>query len=614
MCGIVGIYGKCEKPIRQMLHTIEHRGKDGHGIYEDENVGLGHNRLAIIDLSDKGTQPMYNEDKTIWLVVNGEIYNYKDLRSQLTLKGHQFYSNSDSEVIIHAYERWGEAFVNQLRGMFALALYDKNENKLILVRDPIGKKPLYYHSDGKNLYFASEIKALLKAGVPCKVNYDMIPTYLMYQYTVGDCTLFKGIRKLMAGHMLIANHNGFHKKQYFSIGELLLPKTEKDAIWGLRNLLDESVRLRLQSDVPIGAFLSGGIDSSAVVALWRNQSNSKIHTFTASFDGFSEAEYAKQVSQYLNVEYHEVPITADMAFNDLKKITWHHDEPLGDAATINNYYLAKEAAKYVKVVLAGEGGDELFGGYPWYQFVKYISIMNKTPIFARKLGQKIIGKCDPTDRYERWKRILLFPLQDNLLDMQLYPETSLSKQNIWWLNSVAPYSYLFDGHIISPRLENEYNQMLALDCLNLLPEKFLMKADKATMANTIEERLPLLDKEIIQYAFTLPIKFKKDKYILRKAVEDLLPSNIVWRKKQGFGTPVGDWLSNNYRLKQYAIDRIRHGNLLNEICNPESLNKVATMYESGKYQQHKYAALSFPTIIWNLFALQIWHDVFMRSE
>lgn len=611
MCGIVGIYGNCEKPIRKMLHTIEHRGKDGHSIYEDENIGLGHNRLAIIDLSENGKQPMHNEDKTVWLVVNGEIYNYKDLRSQLISKGHQFYSNSDSEVIIHAYEQWGNKFIHQLSGMFAFALYDKKNNKLMIARDPIGKKPLYYYRDSDNLYFASEIKALLKSGIKAKVNTDMIPTFLMYQYSMGDYTMFEGVRKLKAGHMLIANHNGYHQEQYFSISELILPMEEKDAVQRLRNYFDESVRLRLQADVSIGAFLSGGIDSSAVVALWRKQSMGEIHTFTASFDTFSESEYAKQVSNYLDVEYHEVPINVDNVLRDIEKITWHNDEPLGDAAIINTYYLSQEASKYVKVVLAGEGGDELFGGYQWYKFAKYIKIMNQVPLMFKLIMQLLIGDGNPTSLLERYRRILLFPLQDNLVDMIFYPETSMSTHNVGWITGIDS---LYTARSYANILENDfdnYNQMLAFDCLNLLPEKFLMKADKGCMANTIEERLPLLDKDIIQFAFRLPIKFKQDKYILRKTVEDLLPSNIVWRKKQGFGTPVAHWLSNQ-RFKEYTLDKLKNGVLLKEICNKKSLEAITSHYTKGTYNQQGYAALQFSTIVWNLLTLQIWYDVFTK--
>lgn len=612
MCGIVGIYGQVNKPIKEMLSVIQHRGKDGFDIYEDKNIGLGHNRLAIIDLSENGKQPMHNEDNTVWLVVNGEIYNYKNLKSILISKGHQFYSNSDSEVIIHAYEQWGKAFIHQLRGMFALALYDKKKNQLILARDPIGKKPLYYYSDGKNLYFASEIKALLKAKVPCKVNYDMIPTFLMYQYSMSDYTLFKGIRKLKAGHILIADCKGFLREQYFSIGELLLPMKEKDAIQSLRNYLDESVRLRLQSDVSIGAFLSGGIDSSAVVALWRKQSVGKIHTFTASFETNSESEYAKQVSQYLGVEYHEVPIAVDNVLKDIEKITWHNDEPLGDAAIINTYYLSKEASKYVKVVLAGEGGDELFGGYPWYGFYKYIKIMHEMPMLFKWVTKSIIGQCDLTSNIERYKRILLFPCQMTELELLLYPETSMSMQNIEWLIDKNNFTFWNDVNAYIERPNSflhDCNKMLALDCLNLLPEKFLMKADKGTMANTIEERLPLLDKEIIQFAFRVPVKFKQDKYVLRKAVEDLLPSNIVWRKKQGFGTPIAHWLSNE-KFKEYALDKLKNGILLKEICKQKSLESITTHYESDRYNKQGYAALQFSTIVWNLLVLQIWYDAF----
>ena len=379
MCGICGIYGDGDKSrVKDMMHTLEHRGPDSYGVYFDARCAFGHRRLAIIDLSDDGIQPILNEDKTIWLVVNGEIYNYKALRDCLRGHGHLFYSESDSEVIVHAYEQWGDSFVTRLRGMFALAVYDQKLDKLILARDPIGKKPLYYSRLGKSIVFGSEIKALFKGGVPCEVNYDMIPTFLMYQYTLGTHTLFKGVEKLPAGHMLVAQNGEVKISRYWHItDDNITPLPPNRCVADLRALLEESVRLRLQSDVPVGVFLSGGIDSSAVTALYRKFSSEPIHSFTATFEAHSEAQYAKQVREHLGTVYHEVEITPAMVARDIERITWHHDEPLGDAATINNYYLSQEAKKYVTVVLAGEGGDEVFGGYPWYKYAGFIHKVRK---------------------------------------------------------------------------------------------------------------------------------------------------------------------------------------------------------------------------------------------
>jgi asparagine synthase (glutamine-hydrolysing) len=619
MCGIAGIFGETNTDlITNMVSCIQHRGGDGNGIYIDNKIALGHSRLAIIDLSDNAKQPIFNEDGSMIAVINGEIYNYKSLRTELIEKGHTFRSDCDSEVVVHGYEEWCADFVEKLNGMFALAVYDKKQDLLIVARDPIGKKPLYYCWKSGTLYFASEIKAILKT-IPAELNHDMLSPYLMHQYSMGNETLFKGIRKLAPGCMMVSNGRGHLIRKYWEIDDkptIVWPnhETDRQLIGTLRTYLEWSVKARLQADVPVGAFLSGGIDSSAVVALWRSLASNPIHTFTASFEGHSEAEYAKQVSRHLNVEYHEVPITADMVATDIPRITWHHDEPLGDAAVINNYYLAQEARKYVKVVLAGEGGDELFGGYPWYKYAPYLEIMTRTPIWLRKFGQRWLGNGNPLDWDDKFDRILQFPMQETLDEMLLYPTTSMSLLNLSWLTG-KPYQEVRREVILKNRSFNGrslYSKMLGIDCLNLLPEKFLMKADKATMAHALEERLPLLDKNIIKFAFSLPAYLKKDKYILRKAVEDLLPPEIVWRKKAGFGTPVADWL-NAPRMKLLTMHCLRDGKLLKEICNTKSLNKLAKYVSEGNLKTGTLS-LSVAGMIWNLVALQVWHDKYFGGQ
>lgn len=609
MCGICGIYGVVDKPIDKMLKVLEHRGKDGQNTYVDDYVGLGHTRLAIIDLSNAGIQPMSNEDKTVWLIINGEIYNYKELRLLLLKRGHQFKSNSDSEVVIHAYEQWGKEFLNRLRGMYALAIYDVRNKELILARDPIGKKPLYFCMERDRLVFASEIKAILEI-VKSEINYSVITDILIYQYSLGRDTLFKNIRKIRAGEMLVVNPQNVAFSLYWKIKELIGDEPDDSYVGRLKLLLNDSVKLRLQSDVPVGTFLSGGLDSSTITALYRKYSNNTIHTFTATFDTFSEAEYAQCVSSSLGVEYHEVPINPKMIANDIYKIAWHYDEPLGDAAIINNYYLAKEASKYVKVVLAGEGGDELFGGYPWYKFVRYMKYIDKIPFGWRLFGQLFIGKCNPMFIWEKYRRMLLFLLQEDTRLLMLYPETSASVNNIEWLMGDLEYYAL---PFVNYEVKDVYNKMLAMDCMNLLPEKFLMKADKATMSSTIEERLPLLDKEIIQFSFTLPIHLKQDKYILREAAKDLLPYEIVHRDKVGFGTPIINWL-NSPDLSELLYDRLSSGVLLRQICKGKSLDKLIKYCNDGKLKESNIMALSVGGLIWNLFVLQIWHDVYFGGH
>lgn len=612
MCGICGIYGiKDEALVKRMVSSLRHRGPDDSGIYTDDNISLGHARLSVIDLTERGRQPMSNEDGNIWLSVNGEIYNFMKLRAELEKKGHRFYSKADSEVIVHAYEEHGLDFVNKLRGMFALALYDKRQNRLILARDPIGKKPLYYHFDGKLLIFASEIKAILEAGVNREIDEVALYAYLAYQYSLGERTLFKDIKKLPAGNVLILEPAKLSIRRYWDIEENIGQASDNYFIEKLRALLEESVKLRMVADVPVGAFLSGGIDSAAVVALARQYAEDEFHTFSVGFETFSELEYAKIVSQHLNTVHHELLITADMVVQDLPKIAWHYDEPVGDAATINNYYLSREARKYVKVVVAGEGGDELFAGYANYKTnLRYFNLF-RLPPQMRKAAKAVLnltpGKGNIHTAGDRIHRLASFLCQPTFQSAHLYTTTVMSDAEINYLTKLCCLE--IDNLAITPsQIMEPLNKMLALDCKNLLPEKFLMKADKATMANSVEERLPLLDKQIIEFAFCMPPRLKishgQEKYILRKAVYDLLPPEIVNRPKVGFGTPLVYWMRQR-PLKEMVIDRLSNGELINNYFKKAVINEIINNLEQGNIDR-AYKA----NVVWTIFALELWYDTY----
>jgi asparagine synthase (glutamine-hydrolysing) len=609
MCGICGIYGIEDKAlVEQMLSVLKHRGPDDSGIYTDNNISIGHARLSIIDLSEKGRQPMPNEDGDIWLSVNGEIYNFMELRAELEKKGHRFYSNSDSEAIVHTYEECGLDFINKLRGMFALALYDKNKGRLILARDPIGKKPLYYYFDGELLIFASEIKAILEARVKKEIDKDALCAYLAYQYTLGERTLFKGIKKVLPGNMLILEHGELKIQKYWDINENLIHASEDYFVKKLRTLLEESTRLRMVADVPVGAFLSGGIDSSAIVALARPHVENEFHTFSVGFETFSELEYAKIVSQHLDTVHHELIITAGMVVKDLPKIAWHYDEPLGDAAILNNYYLSREARKYVRVVLAGEGGDELFAGYPNY--LKNLKILYMLKIPLLKMMAKNILKFLPDrdtmncfNKQNKIKRYANRFMDSSLESVHLNTTRTMSDYEIREISNLTHFN--INSLAVYPQnMQSALGRMQAMDCKNLLPEKFLMKADKGTMANSIEERLPILDKEIIEFAFSIPqrlkIKNRQEKYILRKAVEDLLPKEIINRPKMGFGTTVGHWME--HELGELVSQKLDQGELLKEILKPEQRQALLKGLDKGIEQ--------YPFKIWTLFALQLWYETY----
>jgi asparagine synthase (glutamine-hydrolysing) len=353
MCGITGIYGiRDQELINEMNELIKHRGPDGSGSLIKDNISLGHVRLSIIDLSEKGAQPMCNENETIWITFNGEIYNYKELKESLS--NHTFKSLTDTETILHLYEEKGLNFVTHLRGMFAFALWDSKKDRLMLCRDPIGKKPLYYYQDGRKVVFCSEIKGILcyfkKFGIKIKEDEKSVELYKAYQYVPNESTMFKGIKKVLPGSVVLF-HGG--KKRAYKYWDLQENIVKDNSIEHLDKLLEESVKIRmLASDVPIGCFLSGGLDSSMVLALAKKYVNYKIHTFTLGFENFSEFAYAKQVSDYLGTEHHEILLKGEDVAKEIKKIVWHFDEPPGDAAIVNNYFLSREARKYVKVVLA----------------------------------------------------------------------------------------------------------------------------------------------------------------------------------------------------------------------------------------------------------------------
>ena len=610
MCGICGIYGQDNKiAVQKMLDVLKHRGPDGEGVFSDKNITLGHSRLSIIDLSENGKQPMSNEEGDIWLSVNGEIYNYKELRNQLENLGHHFHSNSDSETIIHAYEEFDLEFITKLRGMFALALYDQKKNLLILARDPIGKKPLYYANHQGCLIFASEIKALLESGFPRDIDKTSVWSYLAYQYPLGERTLFLGVLKVLPGHMLLVDTKKVTVRKYWDISEKILPATEDYFADKLLQILQTATKLRMNSDVPVGAFLSGGIDSSAVTALARPYyGDNNFHTFSVGFETFSELRHAKKVSEFLDTDHHEVHITSNMVLKDLKKIAWIYDEPLGDAAIINNYFLSKEAKKFVTVVLTGDGGDELFAGYLNYSYNPRIYSLLRNPVIKKMAGAVTNQFYKrfypyPSQFVNSKMRYLSFFLDSSFYRIHLNTQRNMGDKEIEKISSL-PHVDINTYANFPETQQTLLGKMLAVDCKNLLPEKFLMKVDKGTMANSVEARIPLLDVELIQFAFTIPphlkIQNRQEKYILRKAVQGLLPREILHRPKQGFGTTVGQWMQDD--LHELVLQKISEGQLLNEILKND--------FRIQLLNKHKKTTRDSSSEIWTLFALELWYDTF----
>lgn len=614
MCGICGIYGLDDRAsIERMLRVMKHRGPDGNGIYTDTNISLGHSRLSIIDLSENGKQPMSNENGDIWLTVNGEIYNYIELRSILQKKGHIFHSSSDSEVIIHAYEEYGLDFVKFLRGMFALSLYDCRKRRLILARDPIGKKPLYFFTNSDILVFASEIKAILTFHHPNAIDETALWSFLAFQYTLGNKTLFKGIKKVLPGTLVLIEDKKVVYHTFWNITEKYDNRINEDsAIVKMRQLLEESVRLRMISDVPVGAFLSGGIDSSALVALGRPWADDTFHTFSIGFDTYSELDYARIVSNHMDTDHHEIKISGNDVVKNINHLAWIYDEPLGDAAIINNFFLSREAQKYVKVVLAGEGGDEIFAGYQNYGIN-----LKLLKIFKPGISTKILGYilnqipvhygCYEFSRLGYYLKYAKAFSDTSIERIHLNTRRWMTDDEIKDLTTLKPQN-IYESAVFVKGFSDPLNKMLMVDCKNLLPEKFLMKADKGTMANSVEERAPLLDCNIIDFTFSIPASLKikggQEKYILRKAVSHLLPSNIINRTKHGFGTPVGSWMESE--LGDVVIQTLENGPLFKTILKPGLNCQFNNIIKKGMKTS--------PFKVWTLFALELWYDTYFMNE
>ncbi len=616
MCGIMGFNFQDKNLVLKMIQTLRHRGPDDFGFYIDDYITLGHTRLSIIDLSKRGRQPMSNEDDSIWITYNGEIYNYIELRKELEEYGHEFKSNTDTEVIIHAYEEYGLGFLNKLRGMFALALYDLNKKILILARDPVGKKPIYYYFDGNRFIFASEIKALLLHEIPKKINFEAFYSFLAFQYTIGDQTMFEDVKKVLGGHFLVFDlkNKRLYIDKYWDIKENIInDRDENYFINELRKLLDESARLRLRSDVPVGAFLSGGIDSSTAIAFARNYVDYDFHTFSMGFKYFSELDYARKVAEHLGTIHHEIVIDEKDVIKEFYKVAWHFDEPVGDAAIVANYFLSKEANRYVKVVLAGEAGDELFGGYGNYKTNLKYFVNLKVPKILRKLIGKSVEILPLSIKGNPWinrnVRRLYYLSHDDLIKAHLYTTRGMSDHEILWLLKRKKRIDIYRKAIIPKNVKNPLNLMLALDLKNLLAEKYLMKADKATMANGIEERLILMDKKIVEFSYKIPpdlkIKNGRGKWILRKAGEIKLPKEILWRKKQGFGVPIDYWIRGE--MRDIVLQHLE-GEFLRKYFDKNSLKYVEEKIKRGMIENYHHALVA-----WSLFALEVWYNVYFKN-
>ena len=588
MCGIAGIINISSPPqkslMEKMCGIMKHRGPDGEGYYVEGAVALGHRRLSIIDL-EGGKQPLSNEDGTVWITYNGEIYNFPALRKELIEKGHRFKTKSDTETIVHAYEEYGVQCLEKLRGMFAFGIWDDKKKRLFLARDRLGKKPLYYFSDSKKFIFASELKAILQdKRVNREINSKAVADYLTYNYIPFPETIFKGIYKLPPAHFMtvkivpgIQSSQGGVKQaecldvsvqQYWDIKyEPDYSLSENDWADALSENLKEAVRLRLISDVPLGAFLSGGIDSSTVVALMSMVQAAPVKTFSIGFkeEDFSEVKYARDVSKRFGTEHHEMIVEPD-AMGILPDLAWEFDEPFADSSAIPTYYVSKMARQHVAVILSGDGGDETFAGYRRYLWARDMHRYDWLPITLKKIlfgipavllpdGMKGKGMLthlskSPFERYAGLNTFSDHSYLKNLLSADIITDL---KQNY---NGGDPnYAYL-KGFYDVCKSDDYLTKIQYMDTKTYLADDILTKVDRASMLCSLETRAPLLDHKVVELAARIPsslkIKNNETKYILKKAMNGILPDEILYRKKMGFGVPLIHWFKKD--LAEYARD------------------------------------------------------------
>lgn len=620
MCGISGIFyadrqrSVALSDLQNMTRPMTHRGPDDEGFYQDQNLGFGFRRLSIIDLST-GHQPLANEDDTVWIVFNGEVYNFPEIRQSLLAKGHQFKTQTDTETIVHLYEEYGPRCVEYLRGMFAFAIWDQKKQKLFCARDRFGIKPFFFHLSDKRFVFGSEIKTVLGAGgFHQAMDWQALDDYFTNRYIGPEHTIFQEIRKLPPGHFMeiSAREGQFHVNQqpYWDIH--FAPeygRSEEDWCEELEAVLKESVKMRMISDVPLGAFLSGGIDSSSVVALMAQMSSQPVKTFSIGFqeEEFNELPYAREIAQKYGTEHYEQIIEPE-SIGLLPRMIPAYDEPFADASAIPTYYVSKYAREHVTVVLSGDGGDELFAGYDSYSKLDRLHKYNRMPHAFNKLFWGNVHKMLPNK--VKGKGISYYlSLEKDLVSAHLALWTQPERRELYqpdmW-SKIGQPSELYKEAILRKSNAKDYlSQVQELDMRTFMVDDVLTKVDRVSMLNSIEARVPILDHKVAELSFRMPpeIKMKQGekKYILKKAMARHLPPNILSHKKQGFGIPLKMWFKDS--LNEYMNDRLLSPQSpLNDYLNPAYIAKVL--------QDHQTGMRDLNGKIWSLLVMDAWLETY----
>jgi len=625
MCGIVGVVRNDKSDVDRdvvgrMCAAIRHRGPDEDGFYFNGAVGLGMRRLSIIDLAS-GQQPIHNQDRTAWIVFNGEIYNYRELRDKLEKLGHTFYTNSDTEAIVHAYDQYGDDCPKHLRGMFAFAIWDERTAELFLARDRVGKKPLLYAQVSGQFVFGSEFSALFQHPAVSKdVDFEALNRYLSFMCVPAPLTAYRAIRKLEPGHSLRYRNGEIRIQRYWQPDfSHKLDISEQEAGERTIEILRDAVKVRLMSEVPLGAFLSGGIDSSAVVALMSEESSAPVKTFSIGFEeqDFSELHHARRVAEHVGADHHEFIVRPD-ALEVLPLLVEHYGEPYADSSAIPTYYVARETRKHVTVALNGDGGDESFAGYERYAAMQLAERYRRIPAALREVVLRRAVEAMPSsptergrvkdvkrfvqaaslpkvERYLRWVSVF-----DSDAKQDLYTE-SFSRET-----DAAAATRMLDPWFARANGGGIVDAVLLTDIMTYLPNDLLVKVDIATMANSLEARSPFLDHHVMEFAASLPSKYKlrglTTKYLLKRVLQKLLPAENIERRKMGFGVPISHWLRG--KLQPFLRETILSDKALKRgLLRPEEVQRIVELHTRG---ERDYA-----NQLWTLLMMELWFQRFI---
>lgn len=606
MCGIVGFNWEDEGKIKSLTSLLEHRGPEQEGFHVRDGVSIGHKRLRIIDLSEKGRQPIYNEDNTICVSYNGEIYNFQDLRDSLEKAGHKFVSKTDTEILVHAYEEWGVSLLDKINGQFAFCVFDKKKNIFFIARDRLGIKPLYYYQSDKKFIFGSELKVFLESDIKKQISQKALDHYLLFGNTPAKNSILENVEKLLPGSYIIYDLATSEIKEYQQYWTLSFSEdssiSETEAISRIRHELDRSIRMRLISDVPLGAFLSGGVDSSIIVAIMKKYVKN-LNTFSIKFDypEFNESMYAKIISEKFGTEHFEIAFDAKDVKKLIPKLVYHYDEPFGDPSMIPTYLVSSVAKKHVTVSLSGTGGDELFGGYNRYNDLVLLQKINQLPEFAKHILDYSIDIVNPLLRKDKLNKLQMFlgkkePL--HFIYLKLFSYMFRNKREP--TDKLLQFNYMGDYF----KYENLLTNAMNFDLNEYLPNCLLVKEDRASMAVSLETRVPFLDHELVQLASQIPsnlkIKNREKKYILKKAFADTLPRIILNRRKQGFGVPLVHYFRDE--LKDFVY---------NEIFSFHEYNCYDKIYLNTLWERHQKKTSDYSRIFWSIIMFNLWYKKWM---